>query len=93
MLGKDTQPLTMLEFEPKDHDIAERIAKHLGYAQTVYTSTSGLWGLFCVNENPERWRGNRNALQERCIIKTREMGFLIVQTTENLHLADDGRPE
>jgi hypothetical protein len=75
-----------------DHDfaVAERIARALGYEQTAYTSTSALWGLFCLPENPDRWRGNRRALQHACIIKTRELGFLVVQSADDLGLDEDG---
>lgn len=55
---------------------AERIARRLGYTQTAYTSTSALWGLFCLADRP----GHR----EGCIIKTRELGLMFVQTDEDL---------
>lgn len=79
-----SQPLTMLEFGPADFRTAERVARTLGYLQTAYTSTSALWGLFCLPENPERHptRPHRHA----CIIKTRELGLMVVQTLEDLGL-------
>ena len=86
-----TQPLTQLEFVGSDFATAERIAKSLGYEQTVYTSTSSLWGLFCLKENPEYWKGSPRALTESCIIKTRELGFLVVSNLEQLNLDEDGR--
>ena len=46
-------PITQLEMSEQDIEFAERIAKRLGYSQTAYTSTSGLWGLFCLRENPQ----------------------------------------
>jgi len=82
---KDTQPLTQLEFDESDFPKAERIARRLGYKQTAYTSTSALWGLFCLPENPEYSRGPRNG---GCIIKTRELGLMFVQDLEDLHLED-----
>jgi len=91
--GLRAPALTQEEFTEKDHDAAERIARALGYEQTAYTSTSALWGLFCLNENPATWRGNRRALHGACIIKTREFGLMVVQTTEDLGLRADGRPE
>ena len=81
----DTQLLTQIEFEGDDFDKAERIATKLGYAQTSYTSTSALWGLFCLPENPEYARPGQ-ATTGGCIIKTRELGFLFVQDGEDLHL-------
>ena len=79
--------LTQLPFEPADFPIAERIARDLGYRQTAYTSTSTLWGLFCLRENPATWTGARRALQAGCVIKTAELGFLFVQDTEDLRSA------
>lgn len=78
--------ITPIEFSEADHERAERIAAHLGYQQTAYTSTSALWGLFCLKENPEHWRGRRRALEGACIIKTREFGLLVVQGLEDLNL-------
>lgn len=57
--GLSTPGITQLEFTPKDHTIAQRIAAHLGYQQTAYTSTSALWGLFCLPENPADITGER----------------------------------
>jgi len=89
----DTQPLTQLEFSGNDFKIAQRVAEHLGYQQTAYTSTSALWGLFCLKENPATWRGPRQALMDGCVIKTRELGLMFVQTLEDLHLDAKGRIE
>lgn len=86
-----TPPLTQQEFDEADFEIAERVARHLGYEQTAYTSTSSLWGLFCLRENPERWRGPRRAIEQACIIKTREFGLMLVQTLEDLNLDTEGR--
>lgn len=83
-------PLTQLEFQPADHAIAERIARAMGYEQYAYTSTSGLWGLFCLPENPARATGRKT--QHACIIKTKEHGFLVVQLAEDLGLDAKGRP-
>ncbi len=78
-----TQLLTQLEFEDSDFEQAEKIAAKLGYKQTAYTSTSALWGLFCLSENPEYSKGPHTG---GCIVKTKELGFLFVQDTEDLHL-------
>lgn len=63
--------------------MAERIARHLGYVQYAYTSTSGLWGLFCLPENPATAKPGEPT-RGGCVIKTREFGFLFVQDTEDL---------
>lgn len=68
----------MLEFSGDDFDVAERIAKALGYTQTVYTSSSALWGLFCLRD--------RASMRQGCVIRTRELGFLFVQDVEDLNL-------
>lgn len=84
----ETQALTQLEFDGDDFAKAEGIAKALGFEQTAYTSTSALWGLFCLPENPAyAKRGQRT--DAGCIIKTRELGFLFVQDGEDLHLGLD----
>ena len=72
--------ITQIEFTGDDHDIAEIIAKKLGFKQTAYTSTSGLWGLFCLPDNAAHRCG--------CIIKTEEFGFLFVQDLEDLKMED-----
>jgi hypothetical protein len=76
----NTQPLTQLEFNERDFEIAELAAKRLGYTQTAYTSTSALWGLFCL---PDR-AGQR----EGCFIKTKELGILFVSDLEDLKMED-----
>lgn len=82
-------PITQLEFEESDFPKAERIAERLGYTQTAYTSTSGLWGLFCLGENPRTWRGPARALEAGCIIKTKEFGLMFIQDLEDLNLRDE----
>lgn len=81
-MEQKTQTLTQVEFAQEDFAKAEAIAKALGYEQTAYTSTSALWGLFCLPENPRYWRGKPRALEGGCIIKTRELGLLFVQNLE-----------
>lgn len=90
--GLQTPPITQLEFTSADFPIAERIAKHLGYEQTAYTSTSALWGLFCLPENPRTARPGQ-ATRGGCIIKTEQFGFLFVQDCEDLGLDRKGRRE
>lgn len=83
----DTQPLTQMPFADEDFTQAERIAKALGYEQTAYTSTSALWGLFCIPENPEFAKNvgkpGGHQVHGGCIIKTKELGFLFVQDGED----------
>ena len=73
-------PITQDEFAEKDFEIAEKIARRLGYTQTAYTSTSALWGLFCLPDHADHRAG--------CIIKTKEFGLLFVQDLEDLHFCD-----
>lgn len=73
---KKTQLLTQVEFEESDFPEAEKIARRLGYTQTAYTSSSALWGLFCLPDRPTQRKG--------CIIKTLELGMLFVQDSEDL---------
>lgn len=89
--GLDTPTLTQQEFTPADHRAAERMAQALGYEQYAYTSTSQLWGLYCIQENPDTAKPGQ-AIQGGCIIKTKELGLLFVQCTENLCLHPNGRP-
>ena len=91
MIGTDTQTLTQLEWTDEDFERGEKIARSLGYEQFAYTSTSALWGLFCLPENPQTWKGPRQALTGGCVIKTRELGLLFVQDLEDLHLEELGR--
>lgn len=78
-------PINQLEFTKSDFPIAEEIARRLGYAQTAYTSTSGLWGLFCLPENPKHAKGPYTG---GCIIKTKQFGFLFVADLEDLHMSE-----
>lgn len=84
-------PLTQLEFAPEDHATAEAMARQLGYQQYSYTSTSDLWGLFCLPENADRphvsdTRRRTPPYRPGCIIKTQELGLLFVQDAEDLGL-------
>jgi hypothetical protein len=81
--GLKTPPLTQLEFTDDDFEIAERFARRLGYSQTAYTSTSGLWGLFCLRDHAGARAG--------CIIKTREFGLMFIQTLEDANLNERAR--
>lgn len=81
----DTQQLTQIEFTQADHKIAQEIGRRLGYTQMAYTSTSALWGYFCMAENPEHSKGPTEPL---VIIKTKELGFLIVKDLEDCRFYD-----
>lgn len=80
-------PIHQVEMTETEIEQAEGIAKRLGWEQTAYTSTSALWGLFCLPENPATWKGSRRALDGACIIKTREFGMVVIQDMEDLRLA------
>jgi hypothetical protein len=85
-------PIDQTEFSETDHEIAEKVAKRLGYEQTAYTSTSGLWGLFCLPENPNDRRDPRPKhlppFVRGCIIKTKQFGLMFVADLEDLHMDD-----
>lgn len=87
---EEPPPITPLEFTRDDHDKAERMAEHLGYRQYAYTSTSALWGLFCLHENPERatfpFQTKLPPYRPGVIIKTKEFGLLFVQDRDDLGL-------
>lgn len=76
--------LTQIEFGNKDMKQAEAIAAKLGYEQTAYTSTSALIGLFCLPENPARPENRGKPFHGGCVIKTQELGFLFVQTADEI---------
>lgn len=71
-------PITQLEMTVGDRLQAERIAKRLGYTQTAYTTTSGLWGLFCLRDRASQKAG--------CIIKTAEFGLMFLQDLEDMNI-------
>ncbi len=77
-------PITPLEFTDQDFDKAEALAKELGYEQTAYTSTSALWGTFCLPENPDRPENKGKPTHGGCIIKTAQFGLMFVQTVEDI---------
>jgi len=78
---KDTPPpITPVEMSEADIELCERAAKRIGYSQTAYTSTSGLWGLFCLPDHA----GHR----EGCFIKTKQFGIMFVSDLEDLQLHD-----
>lgn len=71
-------PITQLEFDDTDFAKAEAIAKRLGYTQTAYTTSSGLYGLFCLRDRATQKAG--------CIIKTVQFGLMFVQDLEDLNI-------
>jgi hypothetical protein len=72
-----------VEFSSEDFPLAERTAKRLGYKQTAYTSTSALWGLYCLRDRATQKAG--------CIIKTKELGLMFVQCLDDLNMEDMAR--
>lgn len=72
--------ITQLAFEDDDMEKAEQIAKRLGYKQTAYTSSSDMWGLFCLPDRPTQKKG--------CIIKTKQFGLMFVQDMEDMLMSD-----
>ena len=72
--------ITQLEMSEQDIALAEKVAARLGYSQTAYTSTSQLWGLYCLPDNSHHRHG--------CIIKTKELGLLFVADLEDMQLHD-----
>ena len=79
-MNENGPAITQMEFEDEDFELAERIAKRLGFTQTVYTSTSALWGLYCLPDRQTQRKG--------CIIKTKELGMLFVQDIEDMLMYD-----
>jgi hypothetical protein len=73
-----TPSITQVEMTEDDIAFAERIATALGFTQTAYTSTSQLWGLYCLPDHARHKHG--------CIIKTQELGFLFISDLEDLRL-------
>ena len=73
-------PITQIEFEDSEFLRAEEMAKRLGFTQTAYTSTSGLWGLFCLPDHSKQRHG--------CIIKTKQFGLMFVADLEDCLMED-----
>lgn len=73
-------PITPLIMTYSDIALAERAALRLGYTQTAYTSSSGLWGLFCLPDSQEQMAGQ--------FIKTEEFGLVFIQDLEDLKFHD-----
>lgn len=85
-MRNETQIITQTEMSEAQIEFAEKVAKHLGFTQTAYTSTSAVWGLFCL---PDR-RGQRHG----CLVQTKELGLPFVSDLEDLQLhdlAEEGR--
>lgn len=72
--------ITQIEMSEADVALCERAAKRLGYTQTAYTSTSQLWGLYCLPDHAKH--------REGVFIKTKELGLLFVADLEDLQLHD-----
>ncbi len=72
--------IDQVEMTEADVEFAERIAKRLGFTQTAYTSSSELWGLYCLPDHEKHRHG--------CIIKTKKFGFLFVADLGDMQLHD-----
>ena len=69
-----------LLFEEEDFEKAEIFARELGYEQTVWTSHGVFNELACIADSEDYEDGKRSGR----IIKTAELGFVFVQTDEDL---------
>ena len=77
---KGVKKIHSLPFGAEDWEKAEIFAKELGYEQTAYTSHGVFNELACIPDREDYDMGKRSG----AIIKTAELGFLFVQTDENL---------
>lgn len=68
----------MVEMTEGEIEQAEKIAKRLGFTQTAYTSTSALFGLFCLKDHAKHRSG--------CVILTKELGFMFVSCLDDLNI-------
>ena len=80
--------IEQVEMTEAEIEFAERIGRRMGYEQLAYTSSSSLWGVFCLNENPATWTGSPQALKAGCIIKTKQFGFMFVADLDDLQMHD-----
>ncbi len=78
--------ITQLEMSEAEIELAEKAARRLGYEQTAYTSTSAIWGLFCLPENPAKRSGQ--VIRGGVFFKTAEFGIVFLQDLEDLHCND-----
>lgn len=78
--------LTMLPFEDEDFEIAAAIAKSKGRADEncIYTTTSEIIGMQWLS------RFNRDNIVFS-VIKTKELGFLVIQDLIDLNIESDMR--
>jgi hypothetical protein len=68
--------LTLLEFEPEDHEKAQALCKRLGYGTSyAYATSSDLPGLYCLP-----LRASQNTA---VICKSLEFGLVAIQTFED----------
>jgi hypothetical protein len=74
--------ITQLEMSDTDLALAQEAATRLGYTQTAYTTSSELWGLFCLRD------ADKDRKPSGCFVKTKEFGLLFVHDLEDLQLHD-----
>lgn len=72
--------INQVEMNEAEIELCERAAKRIGFTQTAYTSSSSLWGLFCLPDHANHRHG--------CFIKTKEFGIMLVSDLEDLQLHD-----
>lgn len=80
---RSSPQITQMEMGADDLEVAEKVAAKLGYKQTAYTSTSDMWGLYCLSEHPEHSGPHHGG----CVVKTEEFGIIFVQNLEDLGLS------
>lgn len=79
-MDEKSTALTMVEMSDAQIEFAEKVAKRLGFAQTAYTSTSAVWGLFCLPDHAKHRHG--------CLAQTRELGLIWIADLEDMQLHD-----
>lgn len=80
-MNTNEKKLTQLPYEGNDMQTADRIRRALGYPEDsgAFTSTGGFIGLHLGPTS------QRKDLRNVAIVKTREMGWMIVQTLEDVN--------
>jgi hypothetical protein len=73
--------LTLREFIGTDFADAERFARHLGYHETAYCSTSAVPGLYCHARTAQQHTG--------VIVQTQELGMLFLQEPRDTGMPAD----
>lgn len=80
LYGMKAPNITQIEMEESEIALCEKAAKRLGFTQTAYTSSSQIWGLYCLPDRATQKHG--------VFMKTAELGLLFVADLEDLQLHD-----